>query len=102
MERRLGYDLSQLTIESLAGENNNGENPLKREGLLDDPKECTINVTETCKIGFTVPVWVPKYGGLQCSIEWTYESKKNGMMNYCKDSSSPKATCMFHTCQLNK
>ncbi len=99
-------DLSLMSIESLAGENDgmgNGEaNGGLWTGYVNNSQSCNIKETYECKIGFTIPNWVPYVGGMSCQFNYIDEVNIPGTRNDCIYTGNPTQVCDYYRCTRNK
>lgn len=95
--------LSLMNIESLAGEDDmdNGESIGIRNGAIDNPKDCIIKETYECKVGFTIPDWVPYVGGMSCGFTYIDEVDVPGTRNDCIYTGNPTHFCDYYRCTRN-
>ncbi|MBE6334387.1 MAG: hypothetical protein E7071_06150 [Bacteroidales bacterium] len=74
---------------------------IERKGHVDNPLPCNIKKTYECKIGFTIPIWVPRVGGLECVYEYTNEVIFPGTQNLCVYTANDNQTCFYYQCKKN-
>ena len=67
----LDADSTNEWLASLLTFTENGEDMIRHQ--RNDPRECTVKEAYECKLGFTIPDWVPYLGGTDCYIEYVDE-----------------------------
>lgn len=96
-------------LVAIAGdENNQGKDEdvdikeLYKKNHMNVPDECIGTEVYRCEVGFTIPEWIPKIGGLKCT--WTYvdEVDFEGMHNPCRFTGNPANVCDYYRCTRNR
>ena len=95
----LDADSTNEWLASLLTFTENGEDMIRHQ--RNDPRECTVKEAYECKLGFTIPDWVPYLGGTDCYIEYVDEVEFPGTQNFCVESSSKYDFCDYFPCQKN-
>lgn len=101
-------NLSLNSVESLArGEDekddmNDGETSNNIwVGYVNKTENCTIKETYECKIGFTIPDWVPWLGGMSCEFDYIDEVDFPGTRNECIYTGNSNQRCDYYRCTKN-
>lgn len=73
----------------------------QRKGYVDNPQSCVIKEVYECRVGITIPDWVPYVGGMQCYTTYIDEVEFPGTQNSCIYTGNMNQTCDYYRCTKN-
>ena len=102
LKKAASANFTSDSIEAIAQETTSGESGAVdySKGYINNPQDCKITEIRHCHIGATIPAFVPKIGGMKCSIDFDYTIKKDGKENFCTYTGGPSG-CSYFTCKEN-